>query len=49
MMRDVEVNTVLEYDGWTVLRFWGNKIEKDVAGCADIVEAALRNAGKKNV
>jgi DNA mismatch endonuclease (patch repair protein) len=46
MMRDTEVNAVLEYEGWTVLRFWGKEIEKDVAACADIVEAALREAGK---
>jgi DNA mismatch endonuclease (patch repair protein) len=44
MMRDVTVNAVLEYDGWTVLRFWGADIIKDAAGCADVVEAALRDA-----
>jgi DNA mismatch endonuclease (patch repair protein) len=47
IMRDVTVNAVLEYDGWTVLRFWGREIEKDVCRCADIVETALREAGEK--
>jgi DNA mismatch endonuclease (patch repair protein) len=47
MMRDVTVNAVLEYDGWTVLRFWGREIERDAACCADIVEAALRRAEEK--
>jgi DNA mismatch endonuclease (patch repair protein) len=47
MMRDVTVNAVLEYDGWTVLRFWGRDIKKDVRACADAVEAALRAAGTK--
>jgi DNA mismatch endonuclease (patch repair protein) len=47
MMRDTEVNAILEYDGWTVLRFWGTEIEKNAAGCADIVEAALKEAAEK--
>ncbi|MDR2088891.1 MAG: very short patch repair endonuclease, partial [Clostridiales Family XIII bacterium] len=47
MLRDVTVNAVLEYDGWTVLRFWGREIEKNAAGCADIVEAALEDAEEK--
>lgn len=42
MMRDTEVNAVLEYNGWIVLRFWGAEIKKNVTGCADIVEAALK-------
>jgi DNA mismatch endonuclease (patch repair protein) len=44
MIRDVEVTGVLEYDGWTVIRFWGNEIKADVSGCADKVEETLRNA-----
>jgi DNA mismatch endonuclease (patch repair protein) len=49
MMRDTEVNAILEYDGWTVLRFWGAEIKKDVSLCADMVEAALREAGKGKI
>ncbi|MDR1028890.1 MAG: very short patch repair endonuclease [Clostridiales Family XIII bacterium] len=42
MVRDVEVNGALEYDGWTVIRFWGKEIMKDAERCADIVEATLK-------
>ncbi len=28
MQRDIEVNTQLNEDGWTVLRFWGKDIKK---------------------
>lgn len=42
--RDAEVNSALQKDGWTVLRFWGKEIKKDVTYCADIIEEAL---GKK--
>ena len=43
IIRDKEVNAYLEYDGWTVLRFWGEDIKSDVKRCADVVEDALRN------
>lgn len=42
MERDREVTAALESDGFTVIRFWGKEIKKDVKGCADIVEKALR-------
>ena len=38
MERDREVTAELEAEGWTVLRFWGNEIKKDVVGCADKIE-----------
>ncbi len=40
MQRDVEVTQGLEEQGWTVLRFWGKDIKRDVKACADIVQAA---------
>ena len=43
MERDKEVTKVLEDDGWTVLRFWGKEIKKNLSECADIVEKAVRN------
>lgn len=43
IQRDIEVNEELHRQGWTVLRFWGNEIKKDVVACADIVEKAVRN------
>lgn len=44
MQRDIEVNTRLNEDGWTVLRFWGKDIKKDTAKCADIIEKAVRES-----
>lgn len=40
MQRDVEVTQGLEEQGWTVLRFWGKDIKRDVKSCADIVQSA---------
>ena len=45
MQRDIEVTEELRKQGWTVLRFWGSEIKRDVSGCADIIEQAVR--GKK--
>ncbi len=44
MQRDKEVTERLQSEGWTVLRFWGNNIKKNVSGCADIIEAQVRKA-----
>lgn len=41
--RDREVTKKLEEDGWTVLRFWGKDIKKNVTECADIIEEAVKN------
>lgn len=43
--RDKEVNEHLISQGWKVLRFWGKQIEKDAAGCADIIEAEVNGNG----
>lgn len=40
--RDKEVTDKLRSCGWTVLRFWGNKIMNDTASCADEIEYLLR-------
>ncbi|MBQ7624910.1 MAG: DNA mismatch endonuclease Vsr [Clostridia bacterium] len=42
MSRDVEVNEKLKSDGWTVIRFWGKEIKKNIIQCADIVEKAVK-------
>ena len=42
MERDKEVNEFLTEHEWIVLRFWGHDIKKDVAACADIIEAAYK-------
>ena len=38
---DDEVNKKLLFEGWTVIRFWGNDIKKRTSECADIVCEAL--------
>lgn len=43
MERDREVNRKLQEDGWTVLRFWGKQIKKELASCADEIEKAVKN------
>nr|WP_201013896.1 very short patch repair endonuclease [Candidatus Methanomethylophilus sp. 1R26] len=40
--RDKEVNSLLEENGWKVIRFWGEDIDKHTSECADKVEAAVR-------
>ncbi len=42
MQRDIEVTKLLESKGWTVLRFWGNDIKKDLSRCADKIEELIR-------
>ena len=43
MERDREVNETLKAEGWTVIRFWGKDIKKNLTECADIIEAAVRS------
>lgn len=40
--RDKEVNEKLESNGWTVLRFWGKDISKNIDAC---LEKVLQNLG----
>ena len=35
--RDMEVNEKLKAEGWTVLRFFGNEIKKNLDGCVEKV------------
>ncbi len=46
MQRDIEVNEKLKSDGWTVLRFWGNDIKKNLTDCADEIEIIVRSNKK---
>ena len=43
--RDKEVNDYLITHGWKVLRFWGKQIEKDTAGCAEIIDKEVMRNG----
>lgn len=41
MERDEEVNIQLRTLGWSVLRFWGKDIKKDVNGCITTIEEKI--------
>ena len=42
IQRDIEVNETLRSEGWTVLRFWGQEIKKNLDECADKIERAVK-------
>lgn len=44
MARDLKVNKMLLDEGWTVLRFWGKEIKKDLNHCVEIIMAEIENA-----
>lgn len=39
--RDKYVTEILQSEGWTVLRFWGEEIKKNVELCCDLVIARV--------
>ena len=39
--RDQEVNRILSGMGWTVIRFWGYDIQKDLSGCVDDIKDVI--------
>ena len=41
MQRDDEINRKLLYMGWTVIRFWGKEITKNVDECVKVVEETI--------
>ncbi len=43
MERDDEINKKLLFLGWTVIRFWGKDIIKDVDGCVSVIEEVIFN------
>lgn len=46
--RDREVNAQLEELGWTVIRFWGKDIKKNLNECVKTVEDAVHGASGGN-
>ena len=40
-IRDEEINKQLRFMGWTVIRFWGKDIKKDVEQCVKVVEETI--------
>ena len=41
MARDKEVNEKLKAEGWTVIRFWGNEIKKNIENCIRTIEKTM--------
>ncbi len=41
MERDVEKEQILKYLGWTVIRFWGDDIIKNLDACIKVIEEAI--------
>ena len=39
--RDDEINKRLLFEGWTVIRFWGDDIKKHTDECVKVVEEAI--------
>lgn len=42
MVRDQEVNKMLESQGWLVLRFWGKDIKNNCFECANAIERCVK-------
>lgn len=43
MERDEEINKKLLLQGWTVIRFWGKDITKNIDGCIKVIEECIFN------
>ena len=43
--RDKQVNERLKSEGWTVLRFWGREIEKNVEKCLNEIKSKVLKNG----
>lgn len=39
--RDNEIDKELLFLGWTVIRFWGDEIKKDIDGCIKVIEETI--------
>ena len=39
--RDEEINKKLLFMGWTVIRFWGNDIKKNIEECVRVIEETI--------
>lgn len=47
--RDKVVNKRLKKEGWTILRFWGKDIEKNLDKCISIFEKKINEVKRKNI
>jgi len=41
MNRDCETDRALYWRGWTVIRFWGSDITKDLLGCVEVIRETI--------
>ncbi len=41
--RDDEINKRLLFEGWTVIRFWGEDIKKHTNECVSVIEEAIQD------
>ena len=41
MQRDIEKDQALLFEGWTVIRFWGDEIKKHTDECVKVVEEEI--------
>ncbi len=41
MQRDEDVNKQLSYMGWTVIRFWGKEITRNIEECIKVIEEVI--------
>jgi len=41
--RDLEVNSYLKAEGWTILRFWDNEIKKNLDSCISEIQKEIIN------
>ncbi len=41
--RDDEINKRLLFEGWTVIRFWGDDIKKKTDECVKVIEEAIQD------
>ena len=48
IQRDIEVNEKLQNDSWSVLRFWGKEIEKNVLECINQVITKIDENKRKH-
>ena len=47
--RDDEINKQLLFQGWTVIRFWGKDIERNVNECVKVVEETIWDINMQEV
>lgn len=49
MERDKKNTELLTSMGWTVIRFWGSEISKNLEGCLEIIERQIQDEKERNI